>query len=285
MDDGITLTTNGRSWVSVANPMRHDTVSGMAHAKDKYGTSQVPARSGAVSVAGGAAVGLLLILIGLPPLLAVLCGLVTLPVVWLLTFRRLRSKAEAFESTVAANTEGLGPRRIVRGEFLPGACADAADQLVMGSVQILQSTAYRCGALGETSFVYDDILDSTWSLLHKLRIFEHEARDRARMQEQACDEITRRDLVLLADHSAHVWTEQLQPLMIAHRELVDSAVDLDRFLDTPHARDRGKELAAADDYPRKSSDDLETLAGRVAVARDRALTYRHDEPDADTTSP
>lgn len=285
MDDGITLTNNGRSWVSVANPLRHDTVSGMAHAQDKYDTSQVPARSGAVSVAAGAAVGLLLALVGVPLPLAVICGLGALPVIWLLMFRRMRSQAAAFESTVAANTEGLGPRRIVRGEFLPGACADAADQLVMGSVQILQSTAYRCGALGETSFVYDDILDATWALLHKLRLFENEARDRARMRDRACDESTRSALAQLDDHSEHVWTEQLKPLVAAHRELVTSVQDLDRFLDTPHVRDRGKELAAADDFPRKSSDDLEALAGRVAVARDRALAYRNDGPSADTTSP
>lgn len=199
MDNGITLTTNGRSWVSVANPLRHDTVAKLAQAQDKYDTSQVSTRSGAVAVAAGAAVGLLAVLVGLPALLAVVCGLVALPAAWLLMFRRLRSRAAAFESTLAANTEDLGPRRIVRGEFLPGECADAADQLVIGSVQILQSTAYRCGALGETSFVYDDILESTWSLLHRLRAYEREVRDMARMQERASDEHTRSELAVLAD--------------------------------------------------------------------------------------
>lgn len=285
MDDGITLTTNGRSWVSVANPLRHDTVSAMAYAQDKYDTSQLPARSGAVAITAGVAVGVLLTLVGLPPLLAVICGLVTLPPVWLLTFRRLHSRAAALESAVTARTEGLGPRRIVRGEFLPGACADAADSLAMGSVQILQSTAYRCGALGETSVVYDDIIESTWSLLHKLRTFEREVRDRARIEDQACDELTRSEMATLADHSDHVWTEQLLPLVGAHRELVEAVVDLDQFLDTPHVRDRGKQLAAADDFPRKSIDDLDALAGRVAVARDRALAFRPDGPGADTSSP
>lgn len=285
MDNGITLTTNGRSWVSVANPLRHDTVAALAHAQDKYDTSQVPARSGAVAVAAGAAVGLLALLVGLPALLAVVCGLVVLPVAWLLMFRRLRSRATAFESALAANTEGLGPRRIVRGEFLPGACADAADQLVIGTVQILQSTAYRCGALGETSFVYDDILESTWALLHKLRTYEREARDMARMKERAGDEHTRSELTTLAARMDHVWSEQLLPLVADHRELVRSVADLDRFLDTPHARDHGKQLAAADDFPRQASDDLDALTGRVAAARDRALAYRSDDPGADTTSP
>lgn len=285
MDNGITLTTNGRSWVSVANPLRHDTVAKLAQAQDKYDTSQVSTRSGAVAVAAGAAVGLLAVLVGLPALLAVVCGLVALPAAWLLMFRRLRSRAAAFESTLAANTEDLGPRRIVRGEFLPGECADAADQLVIGSVQILQSTAYRCGALGETSFVYDDILESTWSLLHRLRAYEREVRDMARMQERASDEHTRSELAVLADRMDHVWSEQLLPLVGAHRELVRSVSDLDRFLDTPHARDHGKQLAAAEDSPRKTSDDLDALTGRVAAARDRALAYRYDYPDADTTSP
>jgi len=285
MDNGITLTTNGRSWVSVANPLRHDTIAGLAQAQAKYDTSQVSARSGAVGVIVGAAVGLIAVLVGLPALLAVVCGLVALPVAWLLTFRRLRSRAAAFESTLAANAEGLGPRRIVRGEFLPGACADAADQLVIGTVQILQSTAYRCGALGETSFVYDEILDATWSLLHKLRTYEREVRDMARMEERACDERTRRDLATLADRMNHVWSEQLLPLVDAHRDLVRSVADLDRFLDTPHARDHGKQLAAADDSPRTAADDLDALTGRVAAARDRALAYRSGYPDADTTSP
>lgn len=284
MDDGITLTNNGRSWVSVANPLRHDTVADLAWAQDKYDASQVPARSGAVAVAAGVGVGVLLALVGLPPLLAVLCGLVTLPIVWFLLFQRLRARATAFESSVASHTEGMGPRRIVRGDFLPGPCAEAADQLVMGSVQVLQSTAYRCGALGEASFVYDDILESTWGLLHKLCVFEREGRDRARLEERAQDQSTRDDVAQLASHAEHVWAENLHPLVVAHRELVASVADLDQFLDTPHARDHGPELAAAEDPARTASADLDALASRVAVARDRALTFRDHGPDADTTS-
>lgn len=279
MDEGISLTNNGQAWVSVANPLRGDSVTAVAYLQDKHDGSQAASRSGAVAVTAGAAVGIVLFIVGLPLALAVLFGVVVMPLVWALMYRQLQARATAFDSAVATNLDSMGPRRIVRGEFLPGPVADAADQLVMGAVQILRSTSYRSGALGEPGAVYDDVLQATWALLDKLRVVERESRNRDRMREQA-DADTAGEVEMLDERSRTVWEQTLQPAISEHHQLVEAVAELDQVLDTPYARDHGKELAEADDFPRQASDNLEVMAERVAVARDRALALRDEGPDA-----
>ncbi|MFL0579502.1 hypothetical protein [Dietzia sp. 179-F 9C3 NHS] len=279
MDDGITLTNNGRSWVSVANPLRGDSVAAAAHARASQEPDVLRGIAGTAAVAAAAIVGAGTALAGAPPVLAVLAGLIVLPLVWVLVHQRLQRRAGEVSTAVATRTEGLGPRRILRGDFLPGERADAADTIVMGAVHILQSSSYRSGALGDTSAVYHDILDSTWGLLHKLQVLEGEVVECRRLASRAEDEQSRRDIEKLTARAEQVWEQQLVPLVAAHRELVQAVDELDRFLDTPHARDRGAELASAPDFARRHSSTLDALSGRVAAALEASRTGPDQPPD------
>lgn len=276
MNDGIILTNNGKSWVSVANPLRWDTVSAMTYAQDKYDPPQLAAKSGVIAIAPTAAVGLIAALAGLPILLSILCGLVALPIAWLILQKRVQYRATKFRAAVSAHTEGLGPRRIVRGEFLPGPRAYAADHLVMGAVRILQSEAYRRGALGDTNSTYEEILESTFSLLSNLQSLEQAARNQRQLASQAKDEQAHIKFDELAEKSDLVWTDTLQPKLVAQREFVDAVADLDTFLRSQHALTREGNSPTTATLSNSYNSDLEALASRVATARESATAVPSD---------
>lgn len=291
MNDGITLTSDGRSWVSVSNPLRGDSSGAVARARATQAPEFLSARSGIGAVFSATLVGALTALAGMPPLLAVLLAILVLPASWLVLYRHMEQLAGNLASAV--DTEGLGPRRILRSDFLPGERANAADAVAMGAVRILQSSSYRCGALGGTDAVYRDVLDSVWALLWKLRTLEEETVEGARLaapvENGDADEQTRADAVELHATTGRAWTQQLQPDVIAHRQLVDAVAELDRLLDTPHARDRAGELDTTPDFALRHSHDLEALARRVAAVLELARTGRDQPPGigpgGNTTAP
>lgn len=288
MSDGITLTNNGRSWVSVGNPLRHDTVATTAKLEAAQSPARHRVRAGNQAVVAAATVAILVAFTGPSLLLAILCGVLTLPAVWAWRYHAMNSKTAHQPAATAAGLAAHGPRQIMRGDFLPGPRADAADTIVMGSARILQSSSFRNGALGETSVVYSDVVDATWALLQRLKVMERELAEGRRLAATTDDEHTLQELENLNTRADHVWREHIQPLVAAHRELAAAVDDLDRFLDTPRAREPGTALPAAPDFGQQRGAELDALASRVAAAREQALTGRGHppavEPGSNTSS-
>lgn len=282
MQDGIVLTNNGRSWVSVGNPLRQDTVYGTAMLQSEHSPESVTGRVSAGSaVAAAVTGGFAVLVIEAPPLLAVIAAVIVLAAVGVGLHRVLSVRAERASAAVSASVEGLGPRRILRGDFLPGPRADAADAVVLETASIVDSRSFRTGALGATDVVYQDLLESTWSLLWKLRILEEQTAQAQRLATGAASDPTGhtgQQADELAAQCDRVWTEQVVPVLQAHRELAASVTELDQFLDRPSNQDRDSSDGNDGSAARGQVDALEALTGRIAAALETSRASRNLHP-------
>lgn len=282
--DGIALSRSGSTWVSVSNPHRDQSAADLAWEKHQHSAGLEVRRAGGIAVAAGATVAVISLILTAPVLLAGGLALATVVASWILASRLLHSRQQALSKAQADATRELGPRRILRGSLVGGHLADAADNIVMASADILQSDAVRAGALGDPADVYRDLMDATWALLWRCSVLDADKHQYARTFLAASRHIDSAELdveveYLQEEHEAA--TNDLAPLIDEHLRLAETVAELDQQMRIPAARDSMRHLTSsriADPAPHQGH---QSLAARASAARTLLDLDEEAGPDAE----
>lgn len=278
--DGIALTRTGASWVSVSNPFRSPATPGGDLESD-----QLHARAGGAGIAAGALVAVIVLLAGAGVGIAALCGFAVIAPVWFGTYRALAARNN--RQLVAASTEeqSFGPQRLTRGHLVSPPLAATADDLVMASVAILQSTAARTGALGHPSDVYQDIIESTWVLLWRLVQLDQDVRklDRGldRIAELTDLSEMAAEIDYLTDEHLAVYRD-LEPLVADHLSYADAVADIDEQLAIPAAQEQLTALTRSRIDDMSPAENHEGLGARVHAAEQVIEAHTKDADHGQT---